>query len=56
MTDEDCLLLKRTVPVTTRDGQPYCVRIAVVPQPWQGDCLYAWDQEKWPGGQPYCPL
>ena len=74
MTDEDCLLLKRTVPVTTRDSQPCCVGIAVVAQPWQGelhelirresvpvfnddgqgDCLYAWDWGKWPGGQLYC--
>ncbi|MCX4177501.1 MULTISPECIES: hypothetical protein [Paraburkholderia] len=74
MTDEDWLLLKRAVPLATRDGLPYSVRIAVVPQPWQGglrelircesvpvfnddgqgDCLYAWDWAKWPGGQLYC--
>jgi hypothetical protein len=37
MTDDDHLFLQRTVPVIEDDGRPYAVRLASVPQPWQGE-------------------
>jgi hypothetical protein len=37
MTDEERLFLKRAVPIIENHGQAYCVRIAMIPQPWQDE-------------------